>query len=66
MIRLNVFLSLSFLLFIGPIIQLNLILTAAPLSSQQGEQPPLEKMKPSRSRNLEEALSETDTLVRLF
>ncbi|XP_026208445.1 phosphofurin acidic cluster sorting protein 1 isoform X2 [Anabas testudineus] len=27
-----------------------------------GEQPPLEKMKPSRSRNLEEALSETDTL----
>ncbi|XP_068163994.1 phosphofurin acidic cluster sorting protein 1 isoform X1 [Antennarius striatus] len=30
--------------------------------SPQGEQPPLEKMKPSRSRNLEEALSETDTL----
>ncbi|XP_077961671.1 phosphofurin acidic cluster sorting protein 1 isoform X2 [Gasterosteus aculeatus] len=27
-----------------------------------GEQPPLEKMKLSRSRNLEEALSETDTL----
>ncbi|XP_030286557.1 phosphofurin acidic cluster sorting protein 1 isoform X2 [Sparus aurata] len=27
-----------------------------------GEQPPLEKMKISRSRNLEEALSETDTL----
>ncbi|XP_055362787.1 phosphofurin acidic cluster sorting protein 1-like isoform X2 [Betta splendens] len=27
-----------------------------------GEQPPLEKMKTSRSRNLEEALSETDTL----
>ncbi|TMS02389.1 Phosphofurin acidic cluster sorting protein 1 [Larimichthys crocea] len=33
--------------------------------SPQGEQPPLEKMKPSRSRNLEEALSETDTLRRL-
>uniref|UniRef100_A0A8C2ZE80 Phosphofurin acidic cluster sorting protein 1 n=1 Tax=Cyclopterus lumpus TaxID=8103 RepID=A0A8C2ZE80_CYCLU len=30
--------------------------------SPQGEQPPLEKMKLSRSRNLEEALSETDTL----
>ncbi|XP_035462018.1 phosphofurin acidic cluster sorting protein 1 isoform X3 [Scophthalmus maximus] len=30
--------------------------------SPQGEQPPLEKMKTSRSRNLEEALSETDTL----
>ncbi|XP_030017919.1 phosphofurin acidic cluster sorting protein 1 isoform X3 [Sphaeramia orbicularis] len=30
--------------------------------SPQGEKPPLEKMKPSRSRNLEEALSETDTL----
>ncbi|KAG7235274.1 hypothetical protein INR49_002846 [Caranx melampygus] len=30
--------------------------------SPQGEQPPLDKMKPSRSRNLEEALSETDTL----
>ncbi|XP_036967906.1 phosphofurin acidic cluster sorting protein 1-like isoform X1 [Acanthopagrus latus] len=30
--------------------------------SPQGEQPPLEKMKSSRSRNLEEALSETDTL----
>lgn len=30
--------------------------------SPQGEQPPLEKMKISRSRNLEEALSETDTL----
>uniref|UniRef100_A0A8C4H8S9 Phosphofurin acidic cluster sorting protein 1 n=1 Tax=Dicentrarchus labrax TaxID=13489 RepID=A0A8C4H8S9_DICLA len=30
--------------------------------SPQGEQPSLEKMKPSRSRNLEEALSETDTL----
>lgn len=39
-------------------------LTAASSSFQQGEQPPLEKMKPSRSRNLEEALSETDTLVR--
>ncbi|XP_032355192.1 phosphofurin acidic cluster sorting protein 1 isoform X1 [Etheostoma spectabile] len=33
--------------------------------SPQGEQPALEKMKHSRSRNLEEALSETDTLVRL-
>lgn len=30
--------------------------------SPQGEQPPIEKMKTSRSRNLEEALSETDTL----
>nr|XP_020475335.1 phosphofurin acidic cluster sorting protein 1 isoform X2 [Monopterus albus] len=30
--------------------------------SPQGEQPPIEKMKPSRSRNLEETLSETDTL----
>ncbi|KAM3857363.1 phosphofurin acidic cluster sorting protein 1 [Diretmus argenteus] len=30
--------------------------------SPQGEQPPLDKLKPSRSRNLEEALSETDTL----
>ncbi|KAM8900538.1 phosphofurin acidic cluster sorting protein 1 isoform 2-T2 [Spinachia spinachia] len=30
--------------------------------SPQGEQPPLERMKLSRSRNLEEALSETDTL----
>ncbi|KAL7374575.1 hypothetical protein ABVT39_003293 [Epinephelus coioides] len=30
--------------------------------SPQGEQPPMEKMKLSRSRNLEEALSETDTL----
>uniref|UniRef100_A0A3Q3H092 Phosphofurin acidic cluster sorting protein 1 n=1 Tax=Labrus bergylta TaxID=56723 RepID=A0A3Q3H092_9LABR len=30
--------------------------------SPQGEQHPLEKMKTSRSRNLEEALSETDTL----
>ncbi|XP_028419797.1 phosphofurin acidic cluster sorting protein 1 isoform X3 [Perca flavescens] len=30
--------------------------------SPQGEQPALEKMKHSRSRNLEEALSETDTL----
>ncbi|KAK2862967.1 hypothetical protein Q5P01_002500 [Channa striata] len=37
-------------------------LSGTPLSSQQGEQPPLEKMKLSRSRNLEEALSETDTL----
>ncbi|XP_047439016.1 phosphofurin acidic cluster sorting protein 1 isoform X1 [Mugil cephalus] len=30
--------------------------------SPQGEQPPLEKMKPSRSRNLDEIPSETDTL----
>ncbi|XP_072232604.1 phosphofurin acidic cluster sorting protein 1-like isoform X3 [Leuresthes tenuis] len=30
--------------------------------SPQGEQPPLEKMKLSRSRNLDEILSETDTL----
>uniref|UniRef100_A0A8C6WYH6 Phosphofurin acidic cluster sorting protein 1 n=1 Tax=Neogobius melanostomus TaxID=47308 RepID=A0A8C6WYH6_9GOBI len=30
--------------------------------SPQGEQPSIEKMKTSRSRNLEEALSETDTL----
>ncbi|XP_037614301.1 phosphofurin acidic cluster sorting protein 1-like isoform X4 [Sebastes umbrosus] len=30
--------------------------------SPQGEQPPIEKMKLSRSRNLDEALSETDTL----
>ncbi|CAL1590292.1 unnamed protein product [Knipowitschia caucasica] len=30
--------------------------------SPQGEPPPVEKMKTSRSRNLEEALSETDTL----
>lgn len=37
-------------------------LTVAPSSRQQGEQPPLEKMKLSRSRNLEEALSESDTL----
>ncbi|XP_016892116.1 phosphofurin acidic cluster sorting protein 1 isoform X4 [Cynoglossus semilaevis] len=29
--------------------------------SPQGEQPPLERIKPSRSRNLEEALSESDT-----
>lgn len=41
-------------------------LTEAPSSLQQGEQHPLEKMKHSRSRNLEEALSETDTLVRVF
>lgn len=30
--------------------------------SPQGEQPLLDKMKPSRSRNLDDALSETDTL----
>ncbi|XP_028330218.1 phosphofurin acidic cluster sorting protein 1 isoform X2 [Gouania willdenowi] len=30
--------------------------------SPQGEQPPLEKMKPSRSRNLDEIQSESDTL----
>ncbi|KAM9425926.1 phosphofurin acidic cluster sorting protein 1 [Pholidichthys leucotaenia] len=30
--------------------------------SPQGEQPPLEKMKPSRSRNLDEIPSETETL----
>lgn len=41
------------------------ILTATLFLYQQGEQPPLEKIKPSRSRNLEEVLSETDTLVRL-
>lgn len=40
-------------------------LTASPFCSQQGEQPLLEKMKPSRSRNLDEIPSETDTLVRL-
>ncbi|KAF3837218.1 hypothetical protein F7725_004682 [Dissostichus mawsoni] len=32
------------------------------ISKNQGEQPPIEKLKTSRSRNLEEALSETDTL----
>lgn len=32
---------------------------------KQGEQPPLERIKPSRSRNLEEALSESDTQVML-
>lgn len=35
-----------------------------PVYVQQGDQPPSDKLKHSRSRNLDEPLSETDTLVR--